>query len=83
MTKAVGDVGDEVDVSTFRSAKEAVNCLDDGLDDVDVLPLVEATDIVGFCYGPVVEDGVNGACMILYIEPVAYVLALAISARSL
>lgn len=78
MTEAVGDVGDEVEVGTFWTAEESVNGLDDGLDDIDVLPLVEASDVVGLCDSAVVEDGVDGACVIYYIEPVAYVLALTI-----
>ena len=48
------------------------------LDDVDVLPLVEASDIVGFGNLASVEDKVDGPRMVLDIEPVAYVLAFAI-----
>ena len=83
MTKAVGNVCDEVEVCSFWSAEESIYCVDDGLDDVNVLPLVEDSDVVGFGYGAVVEDGVDGACMIYYIKPVAYVLALAIDRERL
>ena len=78
MTETVGDVGDEVEIFSFLTTEEAVNGIDDYLDDVDVLPLVEATDVVGFGYFALMEDKVDGTGMILHEQPVAYVLTLAI-----
>ena len=78
MSEAVGNVGDEVEVFTFLTTKKAVNGIDDDLDDVDVLPLVEATDVVGFCHFALMEDEVDGTGMVFYKEPVAHVFALAI-----
>ena len=78
MTEAVGDVGDEVEIFAFLASKESVNGIDDRLDYVGVLPLVEAADVVGFSNLAIVEDGVDGACVIYYIQPVTYVLTLAI-----
>ena len=78
MAEAVGNVGDEVEVFTFFATKEPVNGIDDYLDDVDVLPLVEAADVVGFGYLAIVEDEVDGTGVIFYKEPVAHVLSFAI-----
>ena len=78
MSEAVGDVGDEVEVFAFFATKESVNGIDDDLDDVDVLPLVEAADVVGFCYLAIVEDDIDGTGMVFYKKPVAHVFALAI-----
>ena len=78
MAEAVGNVCDEVELFAFFAAKESVNGIDDDLDDVDVLPLVEATDVVGFSYFAVMEEEVDGTGMIFYKEPVAHVLAFAI-----
>ena len=78
MAKAVGNVCDEVEVFAFLASKETVNGIDDYLDDVDVLPLVKATDVVGFGYFALMEDEVDGTGMVFYKEPVAHVLAFAI-----
>ena len=78
MAEAVGNVGDEVEVFAFFATKESVNGIDDDLDDVDVLPLVKATDVVSFCYFTLMEDEVDGTGMVFYKEPVAYILSFAI-----
>ena len=78
MAEAVGNVGDEVEVFAFFATKESVNGIDDDLDDVDVLPFVEAANVVGFGYLAIVEDEVDGTGMVFYKEPVAHVFALAI-----
>ena len=75
---AVGDVGDEVEVFAFLASEQAVDGLDDYLDDVDVLPLVEASDVVGLGYLAVVEYHVDGTGMVFNIESVAHVLAFAV-----
>ena len=83
MAQAVRHVGDEVHVLAFGAAKEPVNSLDDDLDDVDVLPFVEAADIVRLGNFAVMENHVDGAGMVFHEEPVAHVLALAINRERL
>ena len=78
MTEAVGNISDEVEVFAFFATKESVNGIDDDLYDVDVLPFVEASDVVGFGYFALMEDEVDGTGMVFYKEPVAHVFALAI-----
>ena len=78
MAKAVGNVGDEVEVFTFFATEEPVNCIYHYLDDVDVLPLIEAANVVGFGYFALMEDEVDGTGMVFYKEPVAHVFAFAI-----
>ena len=78
MAEAVGDVGDEVEVFAFLASEESVNGIFHYLDDVDVLPLVEAANVVGFGYFALMEDKVDGTGMVFYKEPVAHVFALAI-----
>ena len=58
---AVGHIGYQVHVLAFLAAEQAVNGLDDNLDYVDVLPLVEAADVVGVGRLSLVEDEVDGA----------------------
>ena len=43
---------------TFGITQEAVNGLDDYMDDINILPLVETTNIVGFIYLAFVEDDI-------------------------
>ena len=80
---AVGDVGDEVEVGPFGTPQQAVHRLDEHLDDVDVLPLVEAADVVRLGYLSLVEDEVDGAGVVNDVEPVAHVLTLAIDGQRL
>ena len=78
---AVGDVGDEVHVLALLTAEKAVDSVDDDLDDVNVLPFVEAADVVCLGNPAVVEDHVNGAGMVVDVQPVADVLALAVDRK--
>ena len=83
MTEAVGDVGDEGFRIAFGVAEETVNGLDDYLDDVDIFPLVETADVVGFGNLSLVKDGVYGTGVVDHIEPVAHVLSLAVDRQRL
>lgn len=78
VAEAVGDVGDELVAVAFGVTEETVNGLDDDTDDVDVLPFVEATDVIGLGNLAFVEDGVDCTGVVNDIEPVAHVLALSI-----
>ena len=78
MTQSVGDVGDKIHVLTFLASEQTINSVDHHLDDVDVLPLVESSDVVCLSHLALMEDDVDGAGMIHYIQPVAHVLTLAI-----
>ena len=80
---AVRDIGDQIHVGALGTAQHPVHRVDQHLDDVDVLPLVEAADVVGVAHLALVEDEVDGAGVILDIEPVAHVLALAIDRQRL
>ena len=53
---AIGYVGNEVEGVAFGMSQEAVHRLDDDLDQVDVLPFVEAADVVGVGYPAFMED---------------------------
>ena len=53
---AVSYVGNEVEGVTFGMSQDAVHCLDDDLDQVDVLPFVETADVVGVGYLAFMED---------------------------
>ena len=80
---AVGNVGDEVHVLAFLTAEQTVDCLDYYLDDVDVLPFVKAADVVGLGNLALVENEVDGACVVNHVEPVAHVFALAVNGERL
>ena len=83
MAQAVSHVGDEVHVLAFGTAEELINGLDDDLDDVDVLPFVEAADVVRLGNLPVMENHIDGAGVVFHEEPVAHVLALAVNRQRL
>lgn len=78
MSGSVGDVCDEVERFSFRISEKTVNSLDDDLDEVNVFPFVEASDIICVGYFAFVENQVDGAGVVFYKQPVAHILALAI-----
>ena len=78
MAQAVRHVGYQVHILPFLTPQQTIHRVDHHFDDVNVLPLVETTDIIGFRNLPIVENHVNGPCVVLHIQPVAYILALTI-----
>ena len=83
MAQTIRHVGDEVHVLAFRTAEEPVDGLDHDLDDVDVLPFVEAADVVRLGNLSVMENHVDGTGVVFYKEPVANVFALAVNRERL
>ena len=83
MSGTVGHIGNQVHILTFLAAKQTIHGIDHHLDDVDVLPFIETADIVGFRNLSLMENQVDGTGMVFHIEPVAYVLALAINGQPL
>ena len=78
---AVSDVGDEVEVSVLRSSEQPVDGPYEDVYDVDVLPLVESSDVVCLGNESFVEDGVDGARVVLDVEPVTHVLPLSVDGQ--
>ena len=83
MARTVGHVGNQAVRIPLGIAQDTVHGLDDDLDQVDVLPLVEASDVVGLRHLALVEDKVDGPRVVLNIQPVAHVLALAVHRKGL
>ena len=81
MAGTVGDIGDEVEVVSFRTAEQPVNRVYQHLDDVDVLPFVESAYVVGLGNPSLMEDEVYRPRMVLDIQPVAHILAPAIDRK--
>ena len=78
VSRAVGDVGDQLLRSPLGASQQAVHGPDDHPDQVDVPPLVEPADVVCFAVAPLVEDEVDGPGVVLDVEPVADILAPAV-----
>lgn len=72
---AVGDVLDEV----FGLAE----LLEDGLDDVDVGALIVTANVVDLANAALLQDQVDGMAVILDVEPVANILAVAVDRQLL
>ena len=83
MTRTVGDVGDEVHIGPFRTAKEAVHGVDQDLYDVNVLPLVEAANVVGLGHLSLVENEVYCPGVVLNVQPVTHILTLSVHGKRL
>ena len=78
VTLSVCYISNEIHILAFLSAEQTVNGLDYHLDDIDVLPLVETTDVVSLGNLTLMENHIDGTGMIHYIQPVAHVLTLTI-----
>ena len=70
VTLAVGDEGDQ----RLRLAERVA----DELHDIEVLHLVVTADVVDLALGALADDEVDGAAVILDIEPVAHVFTRAV-----
>ncbi len=78
VTLSVCYISNQIQVSTLRATEQSINGLDNHLDDIDILPLVETTDVIGLGNLSLVENHIDGTGMIYYIQPVAHVLTLTI-----
>ncbi len=83
MPLAVGNVGYQVEGTSFGIAEETVNGFDKKLDDVNVSPFVKAADVVGVGYCTTVENEVDGTGVVFNVKPVANVFALAVHGKGL
>ncbi len=78
MAGAVGHKGYQPVAVTLGIAQKSVDGAYYHLDYVDVLPLVEAADIVSLGHLSAMEDEVDGTRVILDVEPVSHILAPAV-----
>ena len=83
MSETVGDECDQFLRVSFRIAEQTVYSLYDHFDEVNVLPFVEAADVVGVGNLSFMEDKVYCPCMIFYKKPVADILTLSIDRKRL
>ena len=78
MTSSVGNKCYEVHILALLTSEESVYGFDYHLDDVDILPFIESTDVVSLGYLAFMENEVDGSSVVFDEEPVSHVLALAI-----
>ena len=60
VTLSVCYISDEIHILTFLSTEQSINGLDKHLDDINVLPLVETTDVIGLGNLTLVENHIDG-----------------------
>lgn len=81
---AVGDVADLLFVGLAVGARaQFVEQRADGVDDLDVGLLVPAADVVGLAEPAGFEHAADGAAVVLHVEPVAHLHAVAIHGQRL
>lgn len=81
VTETVRYIGNESQTMSFRMTKDTVHCLYHHLDQVNILPFVESTDIVCFSVLSFVENEVNGTGVVFHIKPVADILTFAVDRK--
>ena len=59
-TLSVCYISNQIQVSTLRATEQSINGLDKHLDDINVLLLVETTDVIGLGNLTLVENHIDG-----------------------
>ena len=75
MPSTICNIGDELIRVALGVAKSLIYGLNQQAYEVDIAPLVEASDIISVGYLALVEDKVYGTSMVYDIEPVTHVLS--------
>ena len=83
MSKTICHICDKVKAVSIRITEDLVNSLDHYLDKVDVLPLVESTNVVSLIDLSFMENYVDCSCVVFNEKPVTYVLSLTIYRKRL
>src|SRR5450756_1783081 len=78
MARTVRDEGNEPGVVLFGLAGLCGEGVEEQVDEVDVAQLVASADVVDVSGGTFAQDGVDGMTVVLDIQPVADVAAVAI-----
>ena len=84
MARAVGNEGHEFFVLRAVLARAAfIQNGADRMQDLEIVPLVVAADVVGFAASALMEDEVDGLAVIEDVEPVADIRAVAVDRNGL
>ena len=83
MTKTVCYISDKIEISSLGTTKKAIDCSNDSLNDIYILPFIEAAYIIGLCYSTIMENGIDSTSMVNDIKPVSYVFSLAVNRKRL
>ena len=83
MTRTVFHVGDELFGAAGGAPEFAVEEAAEEPDQLNVGPFVEAANVVRLAEVPVVENGIYGAGVVFYPEPVSDVVAFAVDGQGL
>ena len=78
MSSSVCYESNEIHIFSFFTSEQSVNGFNHHLDNIDILPLVKSSDIIGISYFSFMEDQVNSFCMIFHEEPSAYIFTFSI-----
>src|SRR5450759_352820 len=78
MSRTVGDEGDEFSVVLFGFAGLLGEGVEEQVDKVDVAQLIVPTDVVDGTRGTFAQDSVDGAAVVLDVQPVADIEAVAV-----
>ena len=82
MAGAVGDIGDLRGIGrAIGSRREIVEHRTKCVDYLKVGFFIPAADVVGFANLPVLKDATNGGAVVLHIEPIADLLAIAVDGK--
>ena len=81
VTGAVFDEGDQVPalVLSVQAPGDIIKDIADIPDHIDVLHFIASADIIGLALRSVLYDGPDGRAVVSHVQPVAYVLAVAIN----
>ena len=81
MSCSINDILNEFCGISFLSFQFFIHQFTQQLNEVDVAPLIVATNIVSFSQFPIMKYTVDGICMIFYVQPIPYIDAFAINGQ--
>ena len=75
MSQTVGYISDEIHILSFPTSQQTVYGTNDHLDDINILPFIEAPYIIGIRNLTLMKYQINGTGMIFNEQPIPHILA--------
>ena len=76
---SVCNIGDKIHIFSLLSTDKTIDGIDKYFNNINIFPLIKSTNIISISHFTFMENGINGAGMIFYKQPIANIFAFAIN----
>ena len=83
MTRSIGHKRNQIQILTFLATKQTIYSIDNNLDNINILPLVKAADIIRLCHFALMENQIYRTSMILNKQPITHILSFSVNRQRL